>query len=269
MSLFSIEGLTFSYGRHTVLKRLNLTIEERGVVALLGANGSGKTTLLKLLMGLLKPLTGKITLKGKNLADYSRRELAREVAYVPQTHREAFGYTALEVVLMGRTPHRSFLSRYGASDERIAWEALERMGVERLAFRPYTEISGGERQLVLVARALAQQARVFIMDEPTNALDFGNQVRLLERVAKLADDGYSFIMTTHHPEQALSIADRVVTLQSGSVLHDGTPDATVTRPHMAELYSIPQDLFQRPQTSQCGIPMLRQTRDTSTDSLTI
>jgi iron complex transport system ATP-binding protein len=239
MSLFQVDSLSFSYRRVPVIDGLRLTIDEGMVIALLGPNGSGKTTLLKLLLGLLKPARGLIRLRGKDIHDIPRRELARQLAYVPQVHREAFGFHVFDVVLMGRMPHSSFFSRYGAKDEQIVWEALEKLGILHLAKRPYTEISGGERQLTLIARALAQGVRVFVMDEPTNGLDYGNQVRLLERVGRLADEGYTFVFTSHHPEHALAIADRVVMMQSGAIIRDGAPLATVTPDKLAELYGLP------------------------------
>jgi iron complex transport system ATP-binding protein len=257
MSLIQVDSLSFSYNRTPLIDGLSLTIDEGGVVALLGPNGSGKTTLLKLILGLLKPRQGVIRLHGKDIRDYPRRELARQLAYVPQVHREAFGFQVFDVVLMGRMPHNSFFAHYGSKDEQIVWDALEKMEILHLAKRPYTEISGGERQLTLVARALAQGVRVFVMDEPTNGLDYGNQVRLLERVGRLADDGYTFIFTSHHPEHALAIADRVVMMQSGAIIRDGAPLTTVTPGKLAELYGLPARLFSNSAAGGCGIPSLR------------
>ena len=214
MHLFAVENLSFSYRRTPVIGDLSLTIDAGGVLALLGPNGSGKTTFLKLLLGLLRPAQGTIRLQGEDLYRIPQREVARQLAYVPQVHREAFGFRVFNVVLMGRMPHTSFFARYGKSDWHIVQEALEKLGISHLAERPYTEVSGGERQLTLIARALAQGARTFIMDEPTSGLDYGNQIRLLERVAGLAQEGYTFVLTTHHPDHALAIADRVVMMQS-------------------------------------------------------
>lgn len=258
MSLFQVGSLSFTYHRTPVIDGLGLTIDEGGVIALLGPNGSGKTTLLKLLLGLLKPSHGVIRLRGKDIHEIPRRELACQLAYVPQVHREAFGFHVFDVVLMGRMPHSSFYTRYGDRDKQIVWEALEKMGILPLAERPYTEISGGERQLTLIARALAQGARVFVMDEPTNGLDYGNQVRLLERVGRLADEGYTFVFTSHHPDHALAIADRVVMMQHGAIIHDGTPQETVTPERLAELYGLPARLFGGEKTAGFGIPSLRQ-----------
>ena len=211
---------------------------------------------MKLLLGLLRPARGEIRLKGRAISSFSRRELARELAYVPQVHREAFGYTVFDVTMMGRMPHLSFLARCGPKDEGIVWQALEKLGIGHLAFRPYTEISGGERQLTLVARALAQQVRVCIMDEPTSSLDYGNQVRLLARIGRLADEGYTFLFTSHHPEQAAAIADRVIMIERGAVLYDGSPEQTVTPERLSQLYGLPAGVLGQ-RTHNCGIPLLR------------
>lgn len=258
MKLFEADSLSFTYRHTPVIDGLNLSIDEGGVVALLGPNASGKTTLLKLLLGLLKPAHGSIRLRDKEIESIPRREMARQLAYVPQVHREAFGYQVFDVVLMGRMPHSSFFSSYGAKDERIVSDAIAKLGISHLARRPYTEISGGERQLTLIARALAQGVRVFVMDEPTNGLDYGNQVRLLERVGRLADEGYTFVFTSHHPEHALAIADRVVMMQRGAIIQDGAPLTTVTPEKLAELYDLPASLFTAGTESGCGMPFLRQ-----------
>jgi iron complex transport system ATP-binding protein len=176
--LIKMQHISFSYRRKELLKGVDLTVSEGSVLAMLGPNGSGKTTLLKLMIGLLKPAQGTVSLNGREIHAMPHRELARQVAYVPQVHKEAFAYRVFDVVLMGRMPHKSFFSRYGKADHKIAAESLEKLGIGHLTERPYTEISGGESQLTLIARAMAQGARVFIMDEPTNGLDYGNQVRL-------------------------------------------------------------------------------------------
>jgi iron complex transport system ATP-binding protein len=243
MPLFQLESLSFRYRRKPVLEGLNLAIDEGQVLALLGPNGSGKTTLLKLLLGLLKPAGGCVRLRGRDIAAIPRRELAREMAYVPQVHREAFGYRVFDVVLMGRMPHSPFFGRYGERDFQAVYESLEKMGIGHLAECAYTEISGGERQLTLVARALAQQAHIFVMDEPTNGLDYGNQVRLLERVARLAGAGYTFVFSTHYPDHAAAIADRVVMLQQGRVLCDGSPREVIIPGQLAVLYGLESRLI--------------------------
>ncbi|MDR1728221.1 MAG: ABC transporter ATP-binding protein [Acidobacteriota bacterium] len=238
MALIEISHLSFGYRRAPVIEDLDLSIEGEGVTALLGPNGSGKTTLLKLLLGLLAPTAGRIRIGGDDIGDLTQKELACRLAYVPQVHKETFGYSVFDVVLMGRMPRTSFFARYGDADRGAAREALDKLSIAHLADRPYTEISGGERQMTLIARALAQGADIFVMDEPTNGLDYGNQLRLLDRIGRLAAEGYTFIYTTHHPDHALAVADRVVMMKDGRVVREGAPQAVLTTQGLAELYNL-------------------------------
>ncbi|MBJ6725061.1 ABC transporter ATP-binding protein [Geomesophilobacter sediminis] len=243
MSLLALDTVSFSFGARTVLDGISLSVGQGEVAALLGPNGSGKTTLLRLMLGLLSPDAGTVTLGGTDLRRLHRPELARQMAYVPQAHRETFAYRVRDIVLMGRQPHRPFLGPAGAEDRRIVAEALERLGISHLAERSYTEISGGERQLALIARAMAQQARIVVMDEPTNGLDYGNQVRLLERIKALAREGNTFIFSTHHPDHALAVASRVVTMRHGGIVSDGPPgtldEATLGIIYQVKVHLVP------------------------------
>ena len=246
MALIRVERISFGYNGVKVLDELSLTVPGGGVLALLGPNGSGKSTLLKLLLGILRPQSGTIRFHNTDIRSLVPRELARHLAYVPQVHRESFGYSVFDVVLMGRMPHSSFLGRYGATDARITRESLVKLSIGHLAERPYTEISGGERQLTLIARAMAQGARAFIMDEPTNGLDYGNQLRLLDQVKNLSrKEAFTFILTTHHPDHALAVADRVIMMRRGSIMMDGLPRETITPPALAKLYDLDDRLFAR------------------------
>jgi len=238
MDTLDVHRVAFSYGKMSVLREVSFGLSEGEVVSLLGPNGSGKSTLLKLALGLLSPASGAVTLRGRSLSRIAPRELARELAYVPQLHRDAFPYSVGEVVLMGRMPHLPFLASYGESDRRAAWEALERVGISHLAGRAYTEVSGGERQLSLIARAMAQGARILVMDEPTNGLDYGNQVRFLDRMLRLSREGFACLFSTHHPEQALAVADRVLMLRHGLVLAEGPPSQIINRSNIVELYGV-------------------------------
>jgi iron complex transport system ATP-binding protein len=238
MTLLDLQGISFAYRQHEVLAGITLSIPEGSVVALLGPNGSGKTTLLKLMLGLLKPVQGRIRMHGRDIHLMPQRELARSMAYVPQVHKEPFAYRVFDVALMGRMPHKDFFSRYGREDRRIAREALERVGIAHLAERPYTEISGGERQLALIARAMTQGAHLFVMDEPTNGLDYGNQIRLLERLKQLSAEGNTFIFSTHHPDHAMAVADRVVMMRKGAIAYDGLVDATIHQASLMDLYNV-------------------------------
>lgn len=226
------------YGSRVVLDGISLSFAKGQLVSLLGPNGCGKTTLLKILLGLLVPRHGEILLAGEPIQRIPRRQYARHVAYVPQGHRTAFPYVVEDVVAMGRLPHQSpWLHR---SPRRQPWveEALAKLEIAHLRKRPYTEISGGERQLTLIARALAQGADTIIMDEPTAALDYGHQVRLLEQLARLAKDGLTCIKSTHAPEHALWVSDRVVMLQDGHVIADGHPRDEITPQILHRLYRV-------------------------------
>jgi iron complex transport system ATP-binding protein len=240
MAPFTLDGVCFSYRGRPALRDISLDLggEQQRVVALLGPNGSGKSTLIKVLLGLLQPARGAVRFLGREMTCYSRRELACRLAYVPQLHRESFAYTVAGVVLMGRMPHAGLFSRYSNGDREAASSALAAMGIAHLAERPYTEVSGGERQLTLIARAIAQGARTVVMDEPTNGLDYGHQLRLLVRLGTLAQQGFTFVFSTHHPEQAATVADRVVLLRDGVVVGDGAPLALLNEVQLAALYDI-------------------------------
>lgn len=256
-ALIEMQGVCFSYRRREVLAGIDLGVAEGSVLALLGPNGSGKTTLLKLMIGLLAPARGKVSLNGRDLRTLSHRALARQLAYVPQLHKEAFAYRVFDVVLMGRMPHKSFFSRYGKADRALAAEALEKLGMSHLAERPYTEISGGERQLTLIARAMAQGARVFVMDEPTNGLDYGNQLRLLERLKTLSADGYTFVFSTHHPDHAMAVADRVVMMRRGAVAYDGAVAETIGQASLMDLYGVDVRMYSVEREVSVCVPALR------------
>lgn len=236
--ILRLDKVSFSFTNRRILDAISVAIEDGEVVCLLGPNGSGKTTLLKLLLGLLVPETGSISFKGRALNSIPPKLLARELAYVPQVHRDAFTYTVEEVVLLGRLPYHSLFSAYTKEDRVIAATAMKRLGIHELRYRAYTEISGGERQLTLIARAMTQGARIFIMDEPVNGLDYGNQVRLLARIQNLAKEGYSFVITTHYPDHALHTASRAILIKNGKVIADGPPHQTINAATIHELYAV-------------------------------
>lgn len=236
MPVIVVEGVTHAYDRKPTLQDVSLSVESGESVSLLGPNGSGKTTLMKIMLGLLRPAKGRVLLDGRDIAHMPPRKLAAKVAYVPQVHRTAFAFRVLDVVLMGRMPHKPFLFRYSARDRRAAMAALEEVGLADLWERPYTDISGGQRQLTLIARALAQRAEVFIMDEPANGLDYGNQIRLLEKLNQLAQNGRTFIKTTHFPDHALWVSDRVIMLKQGRVVADEPARLVINDENLYRLY---------------------------------
>lgn len=238
MSTLKVENVSFAYGGHQVLKDISFRAETGQLVSVLGPNGVGKSTLFRCMLGLLKTYTGSITVDGKDTRSMGARELARHVAYVPQSHYPAFNYTVLDMVLMGTSSRTSPFSPPRKKETRAAMEALERMGIAEFAHRDYTHISGGERQMVLIARALAQNAKVLMMDEPTANLDYGNQMRVMEQVRKLAQEGYTILQSTHNPDQAYLFSHRILAIQDGKVISDGAPNKVVDAGLIHDLYGI-------------------------------
>jgi iron complex transport system ATP-binding protein len=234
----ALKSLAFGYRDREIGHAVSLSLAEGEVLALLGANGAGKTTLFKTMLGLLPVKAGAVTLDGKPLSAWSRRERALRIAYVPQAHAAPFPFTVRDVVLMGRAAHLSAFAMPGERDRAIADAALESLGITGLADTPCTEISGGERQLALIARALAQQARIIVMDEPTANLDYGNQMRLLANIRTLAGQGLAIVLSTHNPDHALQVADRVALLKGGTLMALGAPAETLTPQMLKDIYGI-------------------------------
>src|SRR6478752_4473518 len=239
----NLEGhqLTIGYQDRVVGSGLDVKLENGEVLALLGPNGGGKTTLLKTLLGLLSPKAGEVRLDGAALSSRSVRERAREIAYVPQTHIATFAFSVETVVLMGRAAHGDLFARPTSRDRMVAMAILERLGIVQLAQRPYTMISGGERQLVLLARALAQEPKFIVLDEPTANLDFGNQGKVMREIRGLASSGLGVLFTTHDPNHALRAADRAYLLRGGERLAEGKVADVLTKAQLEELYRAPVD----------------------------
>lgn len=236
-----LEGrdLAIGYPDHLVGTGINVALGTGEVLALLGPNGSGKTTLLKTLLGLLAPKAGTVRLDAHDFTQLSERERARAIAYVPQTHHATFAFSVETVVLMGRTAHGSLFSRPSERDRAVAAGAMERFGIGALAGRPYTMISGGERQLVLLARALAQEPQFIVLDEPTASLDFGNQGKVMNEIRALAAGGHGVLFTTHDPNHALRAADRACLLRGGETLAAGPVGEVLTKTMLESLYRAP------------------------------
>lgn len=237
MSLISIDSLSFAWGSHRVLDNVSFNIEPGTVTSILGPNGSGKTTLLKLMLGFLKPLTGRITLGSDDLASLALATRAKRMAYVPQRHSAVFSYKVLDVVALGRIPYSNIFCRITEDDYQLAANSLAQLGISALARRPYTDLSGGEQQLVLIARALAQQAEILIMDEPVSGLDYGNQLMLLKQLRKLSQSGITCIKTTHYPEHALWTSDRAIFIKSGKIIAAGNSIDIINSATLKELYN--------------------------------
>jgi iron complex transport system ATP-binding protein len=229
-------GLAIGYPDRIVGTGLDVELPTGEVLALLGPNGGGKTTLLKTLLGLLPPKAGEVRLDGRALSGRSIRERAHLIAYVPQTHVATFAFPVESVVLMGRTAHGSLFRRPSAKDREVAAAVLEHLGLAPLAQRPYTMISGGERQLVLLARALAQEPQFIVLDEPTASLDFGNQGKVMREIRALAASGHGVLFTTHDPNHALRAADRAYLLRDGQRLAEGPVAQVLTQGRLEMLY---------------------------------
>jgi iron complex transport system ATP-binding protein len=237
MSHISVKNISFGYTNKTILNVISLDIASGEIITLLGPNGCGKSTLIKLMLGLHRPGEGSICLDGVDISRLGSKTIARAIAYVPQIHRSYFPYTVMDIVLMGRIPHKTFFYRYSKEDINIAHDAMERLSISHLAERPYTELSGGERQLAVVARAIAQGAKTLIMDEPATGLDYGNQLRLLEEIIRLSQEGYTFIKSTHSPEHALWVADRAIMIKNGTIMADGKCDQIINSENLFHLYN--------------------------------
>jgi len=235
----TVQGVTAGYGGQIVVKNVSLTLAAGQVMCLLGANGSGKTTLFKVILRLLRPTCGSVHVNGEDIARWPQNRLARAMGYVPQIHTPPFAFTVRDVVLMARAVHLPAFASPGKKDERIADEALDRLRLLALAEKRYTEISGGERQLVLIARALAQQPQWLILDEPTANLDFGNQVRVLQNVKRLASSGLGVLMTTHVPDHAFLCASQVALMNQGQILVIDKPENALTEARLEEAYGVP------------------------------
>jgi iron complex transport system ATP-binding protein len=232
-------GLDFGYPGRVIGRGLDVALAGSEVLCVLGPNGAGKTTLFRTLLGLLPALGGRVTVGGREMAALSRAEIAREVAYVPQASSSYFDFSLAEMVEMGRTAHLGPFTRPTARDREIARAAIERMGISALADRPVGGVSGGERQLALIARALATEAKSLVMDEPTANLDFGNQARVLSEIARLRNAGVAVLLCTHDPDHALQVADRALLLRGGQALAIGPVREVLSSDHLTALYGIP------------------------------
>lgn len=237
-----VKNLCFSYGPREILHDLSFTIPDGTLVNVLGPNGVGKSTLFRCILGLNPNFLGTILVNGKDLKHLSIRERAREISYIPQSHAAVYDYEVVDVVLMATGNDLKMLSSPGPAQLKRAHEALDRIGIGHLAHRAYTQISGGEQQLVLIARAIAQNAQTIIMDEPTSALDYGNTVRVLSCVRQLAREGLSIVQSTHNPDHAFLYSDKTMVLNQGHIQAFGSPHDVITSELISELYGIEVDV---------------------------
>jgi len=236
--VLTARGLAIGYDRHVVASGIDLAVGRGEVLCLLGPNGAGKTTLFKTLLGLLPALAGEVRLNDRPLNTLTRVEVARAMAYVPQAQTLEFAYTVLDLVLMGRTAHLGPFAAPGATDRARAEAALADLGILDLAHSEANRLSGGQRQLALIARALAQDAPLLVMDEPTASLDLGNRLLVLERVRALKERGYAVILSTHDPDQAYELATEVSLVAQGRLVASGPPVETLTAATLSAVYGV-------------------------------
>jgi iron complex transport system ATP-binding protein len=239
--VITLTDLRFSYdGPHTnVLNNLSLEIPRGTITAVLGPNGAGKTTLLHIILGLLTPHAGQVLLNGQPQAQYTRAALSQLVGLVLQAEHIPFNFTVLEYVLLGRTPYLGLLSLPGPNDYKIAQEAIDVLGLSSLKHRSILELSGGERQMVMIARAIAQQTSVLLLDEPTSHLDLSNKGKILDVMKTLAERGVTIVFTTHEPEMAVAAARYLVLMRAGSVLDSGPMEQILTAEKLSTTYGVP------------------------------
>lgn len=233
-----VKNLSFSYGEKEVLKDVSFTAEYGQFLSVLGPNGVGKSTLFRCMLGLLRPTAGGTFIDGKSTAGMTASQLSRYMAYIPQSHNPVFNYSVFDMVLMGTTGQMGNFSSPGKEQVRAAEKALARLGISHLRDRGYANISGGERQLALIARALVQDAKILIMDEPSSALDYGNRMRVMQTVKSLTKEGYTVIQSTHDPDQAFLYSDRVLAIHGGRVLAYGEPKETICDSLISTLYGV-------------------------------
>ena len=236
--LLELKSVACGYGSVPIFQNISFAVNRGETLCLLGPNGVGKTTLFKTILGLLSPLVGDIFLSGENMSAWTVQERARRIAYVPQVHTPPFPFTVHDVVVMGRAAHIGSLGVPGKKDQRIADDAIEMLDIAHLSQKIYTKISGGERQLVLLARAIAQQPQLLCMDEPTASLDFGNQVLVMNRIRTLSAAGITVIMTTHAPSHAFYCADQTAVMGRDGVFFVGQTNEIITEERLEKLYGV-------------------------------
>lgn len=230
--------IVYRRSQRLILDGVSLSVQAGEIVSLLGVNGAGKSTLLRILLGLLPAESGTVMLNGAPVSTLRRKAIAQCVAYVPQLHVAHFPYTVAQIVALGRVPHLGLGRTLRQADHAAIDAALARLDIAHLAARNYMALSGGERQRVLLARALAQQARILVMDEPLTGLDYGHQLRMLSLLAELAAEGYAILNTTHRPDDAFHGATRAVLLERGRVIADGAPRDVIDARAISKLYDI-------------------------------
>ena len=257
--IFALENMTCGYQGVPVLSGISFSVSSGEILCILGPNGVGKTTLFKSMLGLLRPISGRVTVDGEDIAPWSNRKRARTIGYIPQSHVPPFPYSVLQVVTMGRVSGMGLFSAPSGEDYAAAEAVLGELQIESLKDRIYTELSGGERQMVLIARALAQDPRILLMDEPTANLDYGNQARVLAQIRRLAERGMTVVMTTHSPDHAFLCSSKVAMVERGNRVTFGDAESIVTKENLDRMYGV--DVFvmsdhYRNRTVRACVPVL-------------
>ena len=236
--ILDIKNITCGYGSKKIVENFSTTIKTGEILCLLGPNGVDKTTLFKTILVFLQPMAGTVSLDDKNLASNNKSQLAKVMGYVPQAHNPPFPFLVIDVVVMGRTAHLGPFGSPSTKDIALAYDALEKLEITNLKDRIYIELSGGERQMVLIARALVQETAFIILDEPTSNLDFGNQVRVLKQVIALSKRNIGIVMTTHFPDHAFLCQGRVVLMERNNLFTSGTAHDVLTEKSLSNAYGI-------------------------------
>ncbi|MDO5135224.1 MAG: ABC transporter ATP-binding protein [Eubacteriales bacterium] len=236
--ILEVKGLSYSYyNSKTIFHDVSFQLDRGEVLSVLGTNGAGKSTLLNCIANLFKSKAGEILLNGRPMSSMTASDVAKIVGYVPQIHVPAYAYTVREFTVMGRTPYIGMFANPSKEDYRLADEALERMGISHLSGKVYTEISGGERQQVTIARVLTQQPQIILLDEPTAHLDYGNQYRTVQMVKQLSQEGYAIVMTTHNPDHAIMLDGKVAMLNREGILSVGDA-GNLSSESLSKLYGL-------------------------------
>jgi iron complex transport system ATP-binding protein len=249
--VLQVEGLSFSYTKEkTIFQDISFTLHRGDILSILGANGCGKTTLLSCLGNLLKPDAGHIRIEGKNIAEMSARELAKKLALVRQNIDAACEFRGLDMVVMGRTPYIGFLQMPSAEEFEKAYAALAALGVSEYADKIYSQMSGGEKRMIQIASALAQDTDIILLDEPTNHLDFGNQHKILDVLSSLAASGKCIVMTTHVPDHAILLGGKTAVMDGQGSILLGSSEEIITEERLREIYHIDLDVVYVPEAGR-------------------
>lgn len=253
--LINVKNISFTYDKRKIFENISFSLKKGDVMCILGPNGTGKTTLIKCLNRLHDINSGEIFLENQNINSLSFREISKYIGYIPQNHTPTFPFQVMDVVLMGRAPYINLTDHPKDKDIKIAKNALKDLGIYSLKDKEYTKLSGGERQLVFLARILAQQPDILLLDEPTSHLDFGNQIKFLEIIDKLASKGLSIIMSSHFPDHAFISSNKVAIMKNGTFIDSGVPDEVITEDNLKNAYNIDVKLIELNENRKISVPM--------------